>query len=167
MSLDCTDGKSLDCASNRDAESDSKGNAQLPYRECLGAAICGEGRFYSEAKVRQSSSAVEVRQAKMSVHDSLRTAAILSACKGTESGEYHQTPTRPHETDHHGLLDVMSWSVSAEGYSERTTKVLRSIKSQRAWQKVCSGDIMSSDEDDNEEAETLEQIRQRIIMALK
>lgn len=32
---------------------------------------------------------------------------------------------------------------------------------------VCSGDIISSDEDDNEEAETLEQIRQRIIMALK
>ncbi|KAG7562648.1 hypothetical protein FFLO_01915 [Filobasidium floriforme] len=77
-----------------------------------------------------------------------RTAAILSACKGTES-------------------DVMSWSVSAEGYSERTAKVLRSIKSQRAWQMVCSGDMMSSDEDDNEEAETLEQIRQRIVMALK
>lgn len=91
----------------------------------------------------------------------------MSACKGTESGEYHHTPSRPHEIDHQGLLDVMSWSVSAEGYSERTTKVLRSIKSQRAWQMVCSGDIISSDEDDNEEAETLEQIRQRIIMALK
>lgn len=76
-------------------------------------------------------------------------------------------PFRPHETDHQGPLDVMSWSVSAEGYSERTAKVLRSIKSQRAWQMVCSGNIMSNDEDDNEEAETLEQIRQRIMMALK
>lgn len=60
----------------------------------------------------------------------------------------------------------MSWSVSAEGYSERTAKVLRSIKSQKAWQMVCSGQMNSNDEDDNEEAETLEQIRQRIMTAL-
>jgi hypothetical protein len=80
---------------------------------------------------------------------------------------FHLGSGNPHVSTDLCETDVMSWSVSAEGYSERTAKVLRSIKSQKAWQMVCSGDMMSNDEDDNEEAETLEQIRQRIITALK
>jgi hypothetical protein len=59
------------------------------------------------------------------------------------------------------------WSVSAEGYSERTARMLRAIRSPKAWQMVCSGELMGDDEDDNEEAKSVEQIRQRIMTALQ
>jgi hypothetical protein len=93
---------------------------------------------------------------------------ILAACKATELGEDPEhAQLVPSELIGWATVEIMTWSVSAEGYSERTSKMLRAINSQKAWEMVCSGQVLGDDEDDYGEAEAVELIRKRVLEALR
>jgi hypothetical protein len=76
-----------DCFASGNTESDCQGNAQQSDRNDLGTSVCKHrGRHDSEKKVSDGLSAGDNNSLIES--QSLRTAIILSACKGTELGYY-------------------------------------------------------------------------------